>query len=136
MPCPYFEPQNVSRDPRQANARLPLIDEYNGFCRAAPEPFAAPEELRFRCCNHGYSRGSCPHFPANESRSSIRYSVVRRTAATLEIICIEEQNYAPLRWHNLQYCLATGLLEPNLNDASMQAQAVAFCRSYLQHFSD
>lgn len=120
--------------PKHASARLPLIDEYDGLCRAQPEPVAAPTELRFRCCNHGYSQGLCEILPVAGARSCFRYTVLAHSSAGLEIICIEEQNYAPLRWHPTQYRLATGGLEPDLADHCMRAQALAFCRSYLERF--
>ncbi|MFL6353005.1 MAG: hypothetical protein ACJ74Z_14310 [Bryobacteraceae bacterium] len=135
MPCPYFEPQNTVASRLNANARLPLIDEYNGLCRAASEPIEAPTELRFRCCNHGYSKGACERFPSGEIRSSLRYHVVRRAEDALELLCIEEQNYAPLRWRTIQYLLTNERLEPELEDPCSQAQAIAFCRSYLKRFS-
>jgi len=135
MPCPYFAPHHIVAQPQNANARLPLIDEYDGLCRAASEPIDAPVELRFRCCNHGYSRGCCERFPSGDARSSLRYDVVRKTQNMLELVCIEEQNYAPLRWRTIQYFLASERVEPELEDACTQAQAIAFCRSYLKRFS-
>ncbi len=135
MPCPYFEPRNALVPPGQTNTRLPLIDEYDGLCHAASEPIEAPAELRFRCCNHGYSRGCCERFPSSEARSAVRYSVLRHSRNTLDLICIEEQNYAPLRSRTVRYFLTSERLEPELDDACIQAQAVAFCRSYLGHFS-
>ena len=134
MPCPYFEPQAVAEHPRHSSARLPLIDEYDGSCRAAPEPMPVPAERRFPCCNHGYSRGCCEHFPAAEVRSSFRYAVIAHSAAALEILCIEEQNYTPTRWHSTHYYPESGRLEPEVADACMHAQALAFCHSYLQRF--
>lgn len=134
MPCPFFEPQTVAIAPQHSRARLPLIDEYDGLCRAAAEPFGVPLQHRFPRCNHGYSRRACEHFPAAEARSSFRYTVLRQSAASLEILCIEEQDYAPVRWHSTQYTQATGSLEPELADSWMRAQALAFCRSYLEHF--
>jgi hypothetical protein len=134
MPCPYFEPRNIV-EPRRPNARLPLIDEYDGLCHADSAPVEAPVEVRFRYCNHGYSRGCCERFPSVETRSSLRYTVVRHTGSALDLICIEEQNYTPLRWRALQYLLESECLEPEIDDACMRAQAVAFCRSYLKHLS-
>jgi hypothetical protein len=135
MPCPYFEPRKIVEHPARANVRLPLIDEYEGLCHAGSEPIQAPAEVRFRCCNHGYSKGCCERFPVAEVRSSVRYSVVRHNQTALDLICIEEQNYAPLRWRALQYVLASECLNPEIDDACVWAQAVAFCRSYLRHFS-
>lgn len=134
MPCPYFEPQAVAAQPRHSNARLPLIDEYDGSCRAAPEPITVPGERRFACCNHGYSRGCCELFPPVEARSSFRYTVVARSATGLEILCIEEQDYAPVRWHSTHYFPASGRLEPEVADSCMRAQALAFCHSYVERF--
>ena len=135
MPCPYFEPQKVVENSHHPNARLPLLQEYDGLCHAGSEPVQAPAELRFDCCNRGYSKGSCARFPLAEARSSMRYSILRRTSATLELICIEEQNYAPLRWRSVQFFLESKRLEPELDDACITAQAIAFCRSYLGRFS-
>jgi hypothetical protein len=136
MPCPFFEPQRTLAQPQHPNARLPLIDEYDGLCHAGPEPIAVPAGLRFQGCNQGYSRGSCDHFPAAEIRSGLRYNVVRQTAAMLEVLYIEEQSYAPLQWQRVQYFIESGQLEPQLSDRCVRAQFLAFCRSYLQHFSD
>jgi hypothetical protein len=134
MPCPYFEPLAVASAPRHTNARLPLIHEYDGLCRARPEPLGVAPQHRFCCCNHGYSLGCCEHFPAADTRSSFRYTVLRHAAAALEILCIEEQNYAPVRWQATRYSLENGLLEPEVADTCMRAQVLAFCRSYLQRF--
>jgi hypothetical protein len=134
MPCPYFEPHTVVAHPKHSNARLPLLDEYDGLCRAIPVVESVPAERRFTSCNQGYSRGCCEHFPAAEPRSALRYSVISYSAAVLQILCIEEQNYAPLRWHPAQYFPNTGRLEPEISDLCMRAQILAFCRSYLERF--
>jgi hypothetical protein len=134
MPCPYFEPQAVASGPQHANARLPLIQEFDGVCHAAAEPFAVPDEHRFPCCNHGYSRARCQHFPSTESRSAFRYTILKQSASVLELVCIEEQDYRPVRWYPTSYFAETGLLEPELADSCMRSQVVAFCRSYLERF--
>lgn len=134
MPCPFFEPHALATAPEYRRARLPLLDEYDGACRSASEAFPVPPQHRFRCCNHGYSRLSCGHFPAAETRSSFRYAVIRHSSAALEIVCIEEQDYAPLRWLSTHYRFATGCLEPEVADGCMRAQALAFCHSYLERF--
>jgi hypothetical protein len=134
MPCPYFEPQRVAAQPEHANARLPLIDEYEGVCRAASEPMDVPRELRFHCCNHGNSRGLCGHFPAGEVRSSLRYEMVRQTSAALDVLWLEESEYAPLAWQRVKYLVDRDCLEAETGDACKQAQILAFCRSYLARF--
>jgi len=122
--------------PQCATARLPLIDEYDGLCHASAPPIGAPSPLRFRYCNHGYSRGSCEYFPTGDPKSCTRYNVVRRTATTLEVLCIEEQDYAPLRWQSVQYWFEGDRIDPELTDLCMRAQLLAFCHSYLNRFSD
>ncbi len=134
MPCPYFEPQRVATDPLYATARLPLIDEYDGVCHAHRELIGAPPALRFRCCNHGYSRGGCDRLPVADVRSCARYNVVRRSESTLEILCVEEQNYAPMRWQSIQYSIANDRLALELTDVCLTAQLLAFCRSYLKRY--
>ena len=134
MPCPYFEPLRIAEHPKHSNARLPLIDEYDGFCRATPDPISVPAERRFTCCNHGYSRGCCEHFPVSDGRSSFRYTVLKQSGTALDLLCIEEQNYTPVRWQATQYMPATGALEPEIDEACMRAQALAIARSYVARF--
>jgi hypothetical protein len=139
MPCPYFEPQRVVAQPSHAHARLPLIDEYDGLCRVAPEASAVPEELRFRCCNQGNSRGQCESFPHNALRSSLRYEVVKRSGDALEVLQldvlqIEERDYAPVEWRRIQFLPESDRLEPSVEDACARAQLLAFCRSYLRRY--
>jgi hypothetical protein len=132
MPCPFFEPRALATAPEHRTARLPLLDEYDGDCRSTSEAFPVPPPQRFRYCNHGYSRHSCEHFPAAETRSSFRYAVIRYSSTALEILCIEEHDYTPLRWFSTHYRFATGCLEPEIADLCMRAQALAFCHSYLE----
>lgn len=134
MPCPLFEPQRAVSNPHHANARLPLIEEQDGVCHAAADPFAVPSELRFSCCNHGYSAKHCGHWPEAVGVSALRYSIAAHEGDVLQVICIEEKDYAPVRWRSVQYSIATGQLEPMIEDSCMRAQVIVFCRSYLQRF--
>jgi hypothetical protein len=134
MACPYFEPQHVNASPEHSTARMPLIDEYDGLCRTGGEPFPVPGEVRFRCCNHGNSRGACAHFPAAEARSALRYEIVGRTALSLDLLLLEERDYAPRTWQTVRYIVAGELLEPEIADIVKRAQIRAFCRSFLDRF--
>ncbi len=134
MPCPYFEPQRVVAHPQYVHARLPLIEEYEGACHAGAEPLAAPEDRRFRCCNHGYSRGMCNYFPEGELRSGLRYDVRGRSSEMLQVLWIEEQTFAPARWQVVSYSITTEQLDPEIADGCLRAQLLAFCRSYLRRF--
>jgi hypothetical protein len=132
MPCPYFEPIALACPPARANARLPLIGEFTGLCHAAGSTIAAPLEVVSRYCNQGYSRGSCAHFPPAEIRASLRYSIVRETAAELDVICIEEADFRPLNWYAIHYQISDGSVLPATVDSIVRAQAAAFCREYVR----
>ena len=132
MPCPFFEPQKVVERPTRVNARLPLIGEFTGLCHAGETPVVAPAGLLFAACNQGYSRGTCVHFPSQETRSALRYSVVAQTDCVIDLLCIEEADYAPLQWKRLQYRIAEGELSPETTPLLMRAQAVAFAREHLR----
>jgi len=135
MPCPFFEPRTPVRT-STPGGRLPLIDEYDGLCHAGPAPGAAPEAIRFRFCNHGNSQGSCSCFPTTEERSCLRYEVIGREPGALRVLCIEEKNYAPMRWFAIRYAINEAQIEPELADLCVSAQVLAFCRSYLSHFAE
>jgi hypothetical protein len=134
MPCPYFEPQRVVTQPTHLNARLPLIEEFDGVCRATLEALPVPQESRLRLCNHGNARGQCAQFPADEKRTSIRFDVLRRSASNLDLLYVEESLYAPLAWRPLTFVIDSECLEPDPPDLCQRAQLLAFCRSYLRRY--
>lgn len=134
MACPYFEPRSIAASPLHANARLPLIEEYEGLCRVAAEPFAAPADTQFRLCNQGYPRGGCERFPSDETRSCLRYELLSRSEDIFEVMIIAERDYAPVEWRVVKYSFAAGTVEPEMSDACMRAQLAAFCRAYLNSF--
>jgi len=121
-------------EPTHLNARLPLIDEFDGVCRATSEPLPVPQASRMRLCNHGNAGGQCAQFPSGEKRTSIRFDVLRRTASHLDLLLVEESLYAPLAWRPLSFLISTERLEPDPPDACQRAQLLAFCRSYLRRY--
>jgi hypothetical protein len=133
MPCPYFEPQRMV-EPTHLNARLPLIDEFDGVCRASSEALPVPPATRLRLCNHGNARGQCTQFPAQEQRSSIRFDVLRRSASKLDLLFVEESLYAPFSWRPLAFLIDSERFDPDPPDACQRAQLLAFCRSYLRRY--
>lgn len=136
MACPFFEPQRVAEAQKFPHARLPLIEEYEGRCWATAEAAAAPVELQFQCCNHGYTNGCCRHFPASEERSAMRYSVRGFKDGELQVIWVEEKAYAPLRWRAVNFVVEDSRLRPEIADICARAQIVAFCRSYLKRIGN
>lgn len=132
MPCPYFEPKQPVTPPTSLNARLPLIQEFDGLCRALPEAEPVAAETRLRLCNHGNVRGACVRFPEAEQRTSFRFEVLRRSIGQLDLLFIEEALYTPLAWHRLAFLIDAEQLEPEPGGACERAQLLAFCHSYLQ----
>jgi hypothetical protein len=86
--CPFFEPQDISKDP--IFSRLPLGQAYSGHCHAAQVNTSLP----LRLCNHGYARGRCPHFPASFAVDAYRFA----QAPGGDLVWIEEASHAPLRF--------------------------------------
>ncbi|MBV8072251.1 MAG: hypothetical protein JO270_20275 [Acidobacteriaceae bacterium] len=136
MPCPHFEPQRVTPRPTHANARLPLIDEYEGVCHASGEPAEVSSAVRFQFCNHGYSRGACGRTPNPEGPSCLRFEVLSRDGSSLEVLCVEEQEYAPLRWTKVRFSLPDERVQPEPADTCVRAQIRAFGLSFARHFAD
>jgi hypothetical protein len=135
MACPFFEPQHVASDPKYPNSRLPLVEEYDGLCRAGATPQQVPSSSRFECCNHGYSQHSCALFSAGEDGAHcLRYSVVERSASTLSVVVVEEREYAPLAWRTIEYSIARDEIAQEVDNDCIRAQALAFCRSLLKRF--
>jgi hypothetical protein len=112
---------------------LPLIDEYDGVCRARAELLPVDAATRWQLCNHGNARGACCHFPAEDRRSCFRFEVSHRSAASLDLLFIEETFYAPLAWRHVAFRIDGEQLEPDPADPCERAQILAFCRSYLRH---
>ena len=139
MPCPFFEPQSVAQSSTYENARLPLIDEYEGNCRLDPEIRAVGSAVRLLGCNHGNLSGVCADLnrlyenPANR-KPILRFSVQARQSGRLRVSVIEEQDFTPLRWRVFAFQPGEQSFEPELNDACQRAQLLAFCRSYLARF--
>jgi hypothetical protein len=137
MPCPYFEPQQVAKDGQDIHGRLPLFDEYNGWCHGSGQAQPVPAAVRFSGCNHGHPDSGCTVFPAGESRRNRRFHLGGKTSndgLTLEILVLEIENHTPVRSHSVRYSKADEHLEPEVQDECERAQVLAFCRSYLRRF--
>ena len=132
MPCRYFEPLQIVSKPFHPNARLPLIEEYDGLCHAETQPVAVPGETRFAGCNHGNRDVSCGRFPSDRERAVLRLTVAKEDGDSLEILAIEEANHSPVRWQTIRFLVQSEELVPNLAEICQRAQLLAFCRSYLK----
>lgn len=130
MPCPYFEPLRPVETPQHTNARLPLLQEFDGLCRARLTPEVVPGAMRFRFCNQGNSQRECQNYPINRPSASIRFDVLRHSGASIEILMLEEREYAPFAWQRITYQFEGDKLEPETDDPSRRAQILAFCRTF------
>lgn len=129
MPCPYFEPDAPLARPTYKNGRLPLIEEHSGKCRRTTEGY---EPRDYTTCNQGYARANCENFPSDRANAAFRYSLIRRDGDELEILWISEEEYSPVASSRVHFSIAGDrVLETELA-VSVQAQAAAFCRSYLR----
>jgi hypothetical protein len=136
MPCVYFEPTNRAGETLHGQTRLPLIDEYDGRCHALLGAPAALADMRWQCCNQGYSLGKCSQFPAAGFDGALRYSVTRHTADLLDVVWIEERDHAPFRHGDLHFTISKDcFLETGL-DTLIAAQALAHCRSYMKRYRE
>jgi hypothetical protein len=110
------------------NGRLPLIEEYEGLCLRRG-PGATVNE---RSCNHGYARGVCDFFPADQPNGANRYSLVGRSEGVLTLLLIEEEEYTPASSRTLHFSVAGDCLLERDIEPGILAQALAFCRSHLR----
>jgi hypothetical protein len=61
----------------------------------------------------------------------MRYSVASRSAEEITLVWLEEQDHSPVRWGSLRYSIAEDALRSPDLIPLIQAQALAFCRSFL-----
>jgi hypothetical protein len=126
-----FQPLKPVENPQYNNARLPLLREFDGLCRATASPVAVPAEMRFRYCNQGNSANRCVRYPAERALASFRYDVVSYSDAGVELLMLEERDYSPFAWRRVVYRQDSDSLAPEMEDITTRAQIVAFCRTFL-----
>jgi hypothetical protein len=130
MSCPFFEPVFPVSSRKIQNGRLPLIQEYQGRCANRERDI----EVNDRGCNQGYAKGMCDFFPSEQKNQANRYSLVSRGDGSLTLLYINEEEYSPAVSRTLHFSIAGNrLLEEDL-DVCIAAQALAFCRSYLNTY--
>jgi len=56
-------------------------------------------------------------------RSSQRFDVVGGSQAWLEILQVDELNYAPVAWRRVKYSIAGDSLEPDVSDTCARARS-------------
>jgi hypothetical protein len=83
-------------------------------------------DLLRECCNFGYARGRCDHFPAEERVDAIRLTAWEREGGVLELQYVLEGNHEPLRHGRLSGEVGSDL------PGALRSQAKAFINSYLR----
>jgi hypothetical protein len=134
MPCPAFHPTREVNERTRTGGRFPLINEYDGVCKVDGTPYTPDRDTLFRCCNHGYSGGACPRIPSEAAHSSLRYSILVRGKDSLQVMCVEETDYEPRKWHTFEYVVETAEVKCDALTDCMRAQAAAFCLAYVRRF--
>jgi hypothetical protein len=132
MACPYFYPvERLEESAWRKHPRLPLGDPYAGVCRADAMHEWAPDEATLKeCCNVGYARERCPHFPRDGNPDAFRFSVVSDEGGRLKIFYIAEWGHAPADHGTFEY--AGGKLLNGHAGETLAKQARAYAESYLR----
>lgn len=132
MACPYFSPVEVDREWR-SHPRMPLGDPYTGLCRADPFRDWQPDQATLRqCCNPGYARQRCPHFPSAAGPDAHRFSVVSDSGGLLRLFYVAEQAHTPLAHGTIEYSTDRGQFVNGGAAPLLLRQAQAYIESYLR----
>ena len=127
MACPFFNPTEAFSWKAWPNPpRMPLGDPYAGVCTAQEGP--APDERLRTCCNTGYARGACPHFPGGDAPDAVRFGIAGRKGGVATIRYVVERDHHPFDDGTIE-------LEEKAHgdDAKLlERQARAFLDSYLR----
>jgi hypothetical protein len=137
MSCPYFQPsapRSLASDARAAI--LPLGDDWDGVCCAAPEQPWKPDAATVRpLCNMGYARGACSHFPDDNGPDAVRFAISGDDGSTLRLYYVVERDHHPFAHGALGYAIAGGGVGEGVGSAVLQRQACAYAESYLRRKS-
>lgn len=130
MACPWFCPERPLEDGRWAvPPRVPLIEPWQGECRAGAET-RIPDDDRMRGhCNSGYARGACSHFVEGRG-DAVRFHVQSQDAGALRILYSYERDCWPAGHGVIEYDLATA--HAACDDQILRKQAEAFACSYVK----
>src|SRR5437879_1683236 len=131
MPCPYFHPAGQLAWPNAP--RLPLGDAYTGLCQAEPGSAIDPGLAALKdCCNLGYARGRCAHFPAGDGPDAVRFTVAREADGLIRIDWVREKDHHPFDHGPLEYSVANRSFTAADADEAVRQQAHASIESYLR----
>jgi hypothetical protein len=131
MACPYFAPAaRLDNAAWAVPPRLPLLDAYDGECRASESPAIPDARALQRSCNIGYASADCARFPADAEADAIRFHIATDADGRLRLQYVLEKSCWPVRHGFLDY--AEGAFAPHDQSEILARQAAAFISGYLR----
>jgi len=128
MACPWFCPTRPLEDGRWAvPPRVPLIEPWEGECRARSEAITPDGQTIRKSCNSGYARGSCEHFVEGRG-DAVRFHVQTSADGALRILYSYERECWPIDHGAVEYHVGTQ--RAACDDALLQAQVEAFAQAW------
>lgn len=114
--CPFFLPlESLGANGWDPVPRTPLGGIWEGECHAGGGPKRADGE----CCNYGYARGVCDHFPKDAEADAIRFIL---NSGNPQLYYVLERDHAPVEHATIDAHSDTRRL--------LAAQARAFLRGH------
>jgi hypothetical protein len=83
------------------------------------------------CCNLGYARGRCPHFPEGAGPDALRFAVARHSGSLVSLCCVAEKDYLPFSRAALEFDIASKSFTAPPVDAILERQAWAYVTSFI-----
>jgi len=106
---------------------VPLIDPWQGECRAATEP-AVPDDDTVRTrCNSGYARGACPRFVEGRG-DAVRFHAQANSPGSFRILYSYERDCWPAGHGDIDYDAREE--RADCADEILRRQAEAFAAGY------
>jgi hypothetical protein len=112
---------------------MPLGDTWSGTCHAdAASPFTPDENALSHLCNMGYARGTCAHFPENQTCDALRFLIVSDRDQMIQVAYSMERDHYPKAHGTLAYSRVQSMFTSVAADPWLEKQAQAYVMSYLR----
>ncbi len=82
------------------------------------------------CCNFGYARGQCPHFPTAEGPDAVRFGIASDREGAIRLHYVVERDHHPFSYTTIEYETASG----HLRGENLAALAAEQARCYVGHY--
>jgi len=133
MACPYFIPTEMFADRVEGcRVRPPLGGLYRGSCVADGIKTEPPDaDTLNSCCNFGYARSVCSHFPDSPGADAVRFSVAKDNGRRVGILYTTEQDHRPERYGRMEFDREGESWSGIEAGTVLYDQAQAYLKSYL-----